>query len=133
MADISGPGGNFTSITGFTAHFSGWSATLNVTLGENTGFAENGNRTSLPTAQIITGSAVGTGVAGSSFFASTVTGATPTMSSYTGTITRTAASGSTCSFNANVSAVALNRQFDGKMDYGISFQSSGPLTGQFGT
>ncbi len=133
MADIAGPGGNFTSISGFNAHFSGWSGTLQVTLVENTGFAENGNRTSLPTAQIVIGSAVGTGVASSSFFPTTVTGSTPTMSSYTGTITLTASSGSTCSFPANVSAVALSRQFDGKQDIGISFQSTGPLTGSFGS
>ncbi len=129
MADISGPGGNFSSISGFNQHFSGWSAILNVTNVENTGFAEVGNRTYLPTAQVITGSATGTGVQSSSIWASGITGSTPSMSSYTGTITLTNWSGGTCSFNANVTAVAVSRQFDGKADIGLSFTSSGPITG----
>ncbi len=129
MADISGPGGNFTSISGFNAHFSGWNVVDNVTNVENTGFSENGNRTYLPTAQVFTGSAAGTGIQSSSIFPTGIQGSTPTMSTYTGTITLTNWSGGTCSFNANIQAIAVGRQFDGKADVAISFTSSGPITG----
>lgn len=128
MADISGPGGSFTSITGFNAHFSGWSATVNVTTVETTGFVDVGNRTYAPTAIVITGSADGTGVTASSPVAAGGLGATPSMSSYTGTITLTAASGDTQAFPAVVTLVAENRRHDGKLDYALNFVSSGAIT-----
>ncbi len=127
MADISGPGGSFTSITGFNAHFSGWSASLNVTTVETTGFAEVGNRTYAPTAIVMTGSADGTGITASTPIAAGGIGATPSMSSYTGTITLQSASGNTQSFPAVVSLVAENRRHDGKLDYALNFVSSGPI------
>ena len=126
MSDLAGTGGNFTSFTGFNAHFSAWAAQLVPTLVENTGFAENGNRTSIPTAQMWTGSAVGTGTTSTAFPAG-LTGSNPTYVSYTGTVTLQSYSGITISFNANVSGLALNRAQDGKVDYALSFQSSGPI------
>ncbi len=127
MADAAGPGGSF-SATNFTAHFSGWAYNLAITLVENTGFAENGNRTSIPTAQIAIGSVNGTQVQASSPWPANVTGSNPTMSSYTGVFILTAYSGGTVSFTGNLSNIAVSRQFDGKADFSASFQSSGPLS-----
>jgi hypothetical protein len=127
MADIAGPGGTITSISGFTCHFSGWAASLIPTVVDNTGFAEQGNRTSLPTAQIIVGSAKGTGQAVT--IPSALTGGTPTMSTYQGTMTLQSASGVTASFYATITTMSLGREHDGKLEYGINFQSSGPITG----
>ena len=131
MADYAGTGGNFTSVTGFNAHFSGWAMTLNPTNVENTGFAEAGNRTYLPTAQMVQGSAVGTAGNGGTSYPSGLTGSTPAMGAYQGTVTLQAYTGATMSFPANVSALAINRAFDGKADYALSFISSGPLSGTF--
>ena len=131
MADIAGPGGAFSSVSGFAAHFSGWAANLIPTIVENTGFVEVGNRTSLPTAQIIVGSAHGTGAGGATMIPSALSGATPTMASYQGTVTLTAASGSTMSFLASVTTISLGREHDGKMEYAINFQSSGAFIGVF--
>lgn len=128
MSDISGPGGNFVS-QNCSAHWSGWAAQLNITNVENTGFAENGVRTYLPTALVVTGSAVGTAqVAGPSIPAAG-SGASPTFSAFQGTFTLTNASGNTMSFFGNLLVIGINRPNDGKSDISISFTSSGPLTG----
>ena len=128
MANISGTGGSFTAISGFSANFSGWAATINVTNVETTGFADNGNRVFDPTAQVVTGAAVGTAITGGSIPAG-VTGATPAFGSYKGTVLLTLLSGSTMGFSASVTAISLNRPNDGKADFTFAFTSSGPLTG----
>ncbi len=127
MADAAGPGGTF-SATNFTAHFSGWAYNVAVTLVENTGFAENGNRTSIPTAQIVIGSCSGTQIQSTSPLPNGITGSTPSMSSYTGTFILTSYTGGNISFIGNLSNVAVSRQFDGKADFSASFQSSGTLS-----
>ncbi len=131
MADISGPGGSITLPSGFACHFQGWSGTILPTVVENTGFAENGNRTSLVTAQIVIGSAHGTAMTGQTMLPSGITGATPTLSSYIGTVTLLAYTNGTMSFNATITAIPLGREALGKMEYGVSFQSNGPLLGVF--
>ncbi len=128
MSDVAGPGGSVSLMTGFGAHLAGWSANWIVTLVENTGFAEVGNRTSIPTAQILVGSAVGTGVIGTTLVPAGVASATPSMSSFTGTVTLQSYTSGTMIFAANISAVSINRHFDGKEDVAFSFQSTGPIT-----
>ncbi len=128
MADVGGPGGSATLASGFVAHLAGWSANWIFTLVENTGFAEVGNRTSIPTAQILVGSAVGTGIAASTLVPAGLASATPTMSSCTGTLVLQSYSGGTMACQANFSSVSINRHFDGKEDVSFSFQSTGPIT-----
>lgn len=130
MADISGPGGNATMMSGVVLHISAWSGTLNVTTVENTGFVEVGNRSYLATAQVFTGSVVGTGESGANNtpIPSAGLGATPSFSSYTGSITLTAASGCTYAFPAVLSSVNLGRPNDGKYDVTANFMSSGAIT-----
>ena len=128
MADISGPGGTIT-MGQLTIHFSGWNATLNPTIVENTGFAEMGNRTYLATAQNITGAGVGTGTDANPSIPSGLLGSTPTMSTYSGTVFLQSTTNKTASFTGLVSAIALNRPADGKFDVAASFISSGPITG----
>ncbi len=130
-SDISGPGGNFASVSGWSCHFSGWAASIIPTVVENTGFVEVGNRTSLPTAQIVVGSAKGTGQDSQTMVPSGITGSTPSMSTYQGAIVLTSYSGGTMGFNATVTTVSLGREHDGKQEYAVSFQSSGSLTGRF--
>lgn len=128
MADISGPGGTIT-MGQILIHFSGWNATLNPTIVENTGFAEMGNRTYLATAQNITGAGVGTGTDANPSIPSGLLGSTPTMSTYSGTVFLQSTTNKTASFTGLVSAIALNRPADGKFDVAASFISSGPITG----
>lgn len=130
-ADVAGPGGTITSVTGFTCHFSGWAASIIPTVVDNTGFAENGNRTSLPTAQILVGSAKGTGMDSQSSLPAGITGTTPTMSTYIGAMVLQAYSGGTMGFTATVTTISLGREHDGKLEYAINFQSNGPLVGRF--
>ncbi len=131
MSDVSGPGGTITLPSGFACHFQGWSATILPTVVENTGFAENGNRTSLVTAQIVIGSAHGTAQDGNTMLPAAITGSTPTLSTYIGSVVLQAYSNGTMSFNATITAIPLGREAMGKMEYGVSFQSNGPLTGRF--
>lgn len=130
MADIAGPGGNVSLMSGFAGHLSGWSATDNVTLVETTGFVDLGNRTYEPTAHVVTGSAVGTlstGTANTPVGAAAF-GTSPTFSTYKGAVTLTFASGATWSFNAVISNVAVNRVHDGKADVTFNFTSNGAIT-----
>lgn len=132
MANISGPGGNFTGINGFNANVAGWSGSLNVTIVETTGFADVGNRVFDPTAVSISGSAVGTGISGNGSNSAPALaaglGATPVMGSYVGTLTLTFTTGCTWAFPATVSGVSAGRVFDGKSDVGFSFVSRGAIT-----
>lgn len=129
MSDISGPGGNVTLPTNFNCHISGWSGTDNVTTVETTGFAEVGNRTYDATALVWTGSAVGTGQTGNSgVIPAGALGATPTFSSYKGTLVLTAASGNSFSMTAVITNIAFGRVHDGKLDVAFNFVSSGPIT-----
>lgn len=128
-SDISGPGGNF-SFAGVIGHISAWSASLVLEDVETTGFAEVGNRTFDATTVMVTGGAVGTGqtltVAG--IISTTGLGASPTMSAYKGAVILTAASGCTWSFTGLITAVALNRPQNGKLDLAISFKSTSAIT-----
>lgn len=130
--DISGPGGSFSSPTGFTAHISGWAATLNVTTVETTGFAEVGNRTYDATAIVMTGSADGTGQTVNTIIAATGVTATPVMSVYKGSFTLTAGSGDLWTFTGVMSNISVNRRHDGKLDVAFSFLSSGTITQTWG-
>jgi len=129
-ADISGPGGSFTGPSGFNMHFSGWSATLNPTTVETTGFAEVGNRTYDVTAIVVTGTADGTIQNGNSTTPVAASGlsSSPTMSAYGGTVTLTFASGNTWAFPSKITGLAINRRHDGKADGALSFVSSGAIT-----
>ena len=129
MADISGPGGSITLMTGASAHFAGWAANWVLTNVENTGFAEQGNRTFLVTAQNLSGTAIGTGDSSNSMIPTGLMGTNPTFSSAQGTVTLIANSGKTMSFLANLTTISLNRPADGKMDTVHNFISSGPITG----
>lgn len=130
MADISGPGGNVTLMSGQVIHVSAWSATLNITTVENTGFDALGDRTYLNTAQVMTGSVVGTGESGANNtpIPAAGLGATPSFAAYAGTMTLTAASGCTYAFPMVLSSVNLGRPNDGKYDVTSNFMSSGHIT-----
>jgi hypothetical protein len=129
--DITGPGGGVTQPTGCTGHIAAWSATVEMEDVETTGFAEVGNRTFDATTVMMSGAYVGTGqsAAGSTtLLPATALGATPAMSAWQGTLTLTATTGCTFSFNALIKAVALNRPQNGKLDIAYTFKSSGPIT-----
>lgn len=129
MATIQGPGGNITLPSGATAKIAAWSATPVIETVDTTGFVDVGNHTNEPTAQVWSGSAVGTGTSGSGGpVPSAGLGATPDFTAYKGTITLTAASSQTYAFLGVITAIPLNRVHNGKMDVMYNFISSGPIT-----
>ena len=127
-SDIDGPGGGATMPTGFTIHSSGWSATLNFTAVETTGFAEVGNRTFDATAVNLVGSLVGTGQTSNTLNPGASLGSTPAFSNQKGTITLMATTGCTWSFTGLITSTGLGRVHDGTLEVGYNFVSSGPIT-----
>jgi len=132
LTTIQGPGGAWTTDGSFHGKVQGWSAVLNIEKAETTGFDDNGNVVVEGVAIQITGSATGTGRAGSGTYSapspSGGLGATPSMATYNANVTLSAASGATYSFPALFTAVNMNRPAKGKFDVTFNFESRGAIT-----
>ncbi len=128
MADIAGPGGTLVC-SGFNAHFQGWSGSIVVSTAETTGFVDVGNRTFEPTAEMMSGSFVGTPMIGQAIVPAAGLGATPAFSNYkVGTLILGTYTSGSFSMPAIITAANMNRPSDGKMDVGYNFVSNGAIT-----
>ena len=132
LQTIQGVGGSFTTISGFNAKFNAWTANITNETVETTGFSDAGNSTNESGGPVkLEGTAVGVAqfdAATTALIPSAALGATPTFSSWKGTVTLTAATGCTYGFTAVVSGVSTGRQYNGRMEVTISFVSSGAIT-----
>ncbi len=128
MSTISGPGGSVTMPSGFNSKIAAWNASMIIDTVDDSGFVDAGWHTHQPTAAMIQGSAMGTGVAASAFSPTACFGSTPTVQSWKGSWVLTAASGCTISFTGSVTTVPLGRVFNGKLDVMYTFVSDGPVT-----
>ena len=128
---IQGINGNVSLPTGFGAKIAGWSADLQVSQVDTTGFADAGYHTFEPTSIMMSGSCQGTGQFGASGTTpapGSLLGSTPDLTQAKGTLTLTATTGCTYSFTAVFSNVKFQRNWAGKLDVSFDFQSSGPIT-----
>ena len=133
MATIQGTLGNATlfgssDTTDFGAKLDMWSADLDTGVVQTTGFGDLGYRTHEGTIGRLSGSA--SGMAKTEFAPVPVLalGASFLPASCKGTITLTATTGHTYSFDAIVSNVSISRPEDGKCTVSFNFRSDGPVT-----
>jgi hypothetical protein len=126
--NITGVGGSLT-LTNATAsafNVSSWSASLIPTVVDTTGFNASGYYESTVSAIRMVGSFVATGQAGVGNLLPS-TGANPSMSSYTGSLTLGAASSNRFAMNAVITGMNFSRVFDGKLEIGCNFASTGSI------
>lgn len=132
LSTIQGVGGGVTFVTGFYAKFTAWTANITNETVETTGFSDAGNSTNESGGPIkLEGTAVGVAqfdATTTALLPSGALGATPTFSSWKGTMTLTATTGCTYAFTAVISGMATGRQYNGRMEVTYSFVSSGAIT-----
>jgi hypothetical protein len=132
LTQITGPGGSVTFLSGFNGKFNNWTATINNPSVETTGFADNGlmtNEAGGPISMSGTVTAIGNfDAAATAPFPAAGIAATPTFSSWKGTITLTATTGCTFSCTIVVTAGTKTRGNAGRMDLTFTWISSGAIT-----
>jgi hypothetical protein len=134
MGTIQGTGGSVTMFTGFDAKLSAWSAQLEVTVVDTSGFTDNGWRTKAPCIVSMSGSATGTADDTSTPVDADVMAATSVLADSKGTLVLIAASAATsCQYSgtALITSVSLSRPVDGKCDITFNFKYTGTITQQW--
>lgn len=128
VTTIQGTGGDVSLPTGFGAKLASWTANIDVTVVDTTGFSDNGWRSRRPTKVQLTGSASGTVDDTSLPLNGSLPSSTAGLSNAKGSFTLTAATGCTYGFTGVISRVSMTRANDGKGEITFDFTSTGTVT-----
>lgn len=134
--NITGVGGSVTMPTGFNAKLASWSATLNITTEEVTGFDSGGCEEHEPVALGISGSATGTlqyddsnaKPMPSALGDGSVLAVGDLTTNLMGSLTLLAITGCSWAFTAVITGINIERPAKGKATVTFNFQSSGAIT-----